>query len=107
MRIRACGTLDAEGGSCASVVLVATSEQSSGLDLATVSLSVRRNSFTSSTDYSRAVIANRAVTRQAGPKQHTQRLHVALWYILRAQNASHITTLGPKYIPKNYMEPMG
>ena len=37
----------------------------------------------------------------------TQRLHVALWYILRAQNGSHITTLGPKYIPYNYMEPLG
>ena len=29
----------------------------------------------------------------------SQMLHVAIWYILRAQNGSHITTLGPKYIP--------
>ena len=36
-----------------------------------------------------------------------QRLHVGIWYILRAQNGSHITTLGPKYIPYNYMEPLG
>ena len=27
--------------------------------------------------------------------------------MLRAQNGSHITTLGPKYIPYNYMEPLG
>ena len=36
-----------------------------------------------------------------------QRLHVAIWYILRAQRCSHITTLGPKYIPYSYMEPLG
>ena len=38
---------------------------------------------------------------------NAQRLHVALWYILRAQNGSLMTTLGPKYIPYNYMEPLG
>ena len=37
----------------------------------------------------------------------SQRLHVAIWYILRAQNGSHMTTLRPKYIPYNYMEPLG
>ena len=37
----------------------------------------------------------------------TQRLHVAIWYILRAQRCSHITTLGSKYIPYSYMEPFG
>ena len=37
----------------------------------------------------------------------TQRFHVAIWYILRAQRCSHITTLGPKYIPYSYMEPLG
>ena len=29
----------------------------------------------------------------------TQRVHVGIWYILRAQKGSHMTTLGPKYIP--------
>ena len=49
-------------------------------------------------------------TRIAMPGRRTllpQRLHVAIWYILRAQNGSHMTTLGPKYIPCNYMEPLG
>ena len=37
----------------------------------------------------------------------SQRLHVAIWYILRAQNGSHMPTLGPKYTPYSYMEPLG
>ena len=28
-----------------------------------------------------------------------QRVHVSIWYILRAQRGSHIPTLRPKYIP--------
>ena len=38
---------------------------------------------------------------------HSQSLDVAIWYILKAQRGSHITTLGPKYIPCSYMEPLG
>ena len=36
-----------------------------------------------------------------------QRVHVGIWYILRAQRGSHIPTLGAKYIPYNYMDPLG
>ena len=38
---------------------------------------------------------------------HTQRVHVGIWYILRAQRGSHIPTLRPKYIPDYYMDPLG
>ena len=37
----------------------------------------------------------------------TQRVHVGIWYILRAQKGSHIPTLRPKYIPYTYMDPLG
>ena len=38
----------------------------------------------------------------------TQRVHVGgIWYILRAQRGSHIPTLGPKYTPYSYMDPLG
>ena len=36
-----------------------------------------------------------------------QRVHVAIWYILRAQRGSHIPTLRAKYIPYSYMDPLG
>ena len=36
-----------------------------------------------------------------------QRVPVGIWYILRAQRGSHIPTLKPKYIPYNYMDPLG
>ena len=36
-----------------------------------------------------------------------QRVHVGIWYILRAQRGSHIPTLRPKYIPYTYMDPLG
>ena len=36
-----------------------------------------------------------------------QRVHVGIWYILRAQRGSHIPTLRPKYIPYAYMDPLG
>ena len=37
----------------------------------------------------------------------TQRVHVGIWYILRAQRGSHIPTLRRKYIPYSYMDPLG
>ena len=37
----------------------------------------------------------------------SQRVHVGVWYILRAQRGSHIPTLRPKYIPYSYMDPLG
>ena len=37
----------------------------------------------------------------------SQRVHVGVWYILRAQRGSHIGTLRPKYIPYCYMDPLG
>ena len=37
----------------------------------------------------------------------TQRVHVGIWYILRAQRGSHIPTLRPKYIPYSYIGPFG
>ena len=37
----------------------------------------------------------------------TQRVHVGIWYILRAQRGSHIPTLRAEYIPYNYMDPLG
>ena len=40
-------------------------------------------------------------------KCRTQRVHVGIWYILRAQRGSHIPTLRPKYIPYSYMDPLG
>ena len=39
--------------------------------------------------------------------KHSQRVHVGIWYILRAQRGSHIPTLRPKYIPYSYMDPLG
>ena len=38
---------------------------------------------------------------------YTQRVHVGIWYVLRAQRGSHIPTLRPKYIPYSYMDPLG
>ena len=35
----------------------------------------------------------------------SQRVHVGIWYMLRAQRGSHIPTLRPKYIPFTYMDP--
>ena len=37
----------------------------------------------------------------------TQRVHVGIWYILRAQRGSHLPTLRPKHIPYTYMDPLG
>ena len=37
----------------------------------------------------------------------TQRVHVGIWYILRAQRGSPIPTIRPKYIPYTYMDPLG
>ena len=37
----------------------------------------------------------------------TQRVHVGIWYILRAQRGSHIPILKAKYIPYSYMDPLG
>ena len=37
----------------------------------------------------------------------SQRVHVGIWYILKAQWGSHIPTLRPKYIPYSYMGPLG
>ena len=46
-----------------------------------------------------------------GPKHaqvyDTQRVHVGIWYILRAQRGSHMPTPRPKYIPYSYMDPLG
>ena len=36
-----------------------------------------------------------------------QRVHVGIWYILRAQRGSHIPTLKPKHTPYSYMDPLG
>ena len=38
---------------------------------------------------------------------NSQRVHVGIWHILRAQRGSHIPTLRPKYIPYTYMDPLG
>ena len=40
-------------------------------------------------------------------KHEAQRVHVGIWYILRAQRGSHIPTLRAKYIPYSYMDPLG
>ena len=37
----------------------------------------------------------------------TQRVHVGIWDILRAQRGSHTPTLRPKYMPYSYMDPLG
>ena len=37
----------------------------------------------------------------------TQRVHVGVWYMLRAQRGSHIPTLRAKSIPYSYMDPLG
>ena len=44
---------------------------------------------------------------KAGHHGISQRVHVGIWYILRAQRGSHIPTLRPKYIPYSYMDPLG
>ena len=36
-----------------------------------------------------------------------QRVHVGIWYILKAKRGSHIPTLRPKYLPYSYMDPLG
>ena len=36
-----------------------------------------------------------------------QRVHVGMWYILRARKGSHKPTLRPKYISYCYMHPLG
>ena len=41
------------------------------------------------------------------PRTKTQWVHVGIWYILRAQRGSHISTFRPKYIPCSYMDPLG
>ena len=33
--------------------------------------------------------------------------HVGMWHMLRAQRGSYIPTLGPKYMPYSYMDPLG
>ena len=37
----------------------------------------------------------------------TQRVHVGIWYTLRAQRGPHIPTLRTKYTPYSYMDPLG
>ena len=37
----------------------------------------------------------------------SQRVHVGIWYILGAKRGSYIPTLRPKYIPYDYMDPLG
>ena len=37
----------------------------------------------------------------------TQRLHVVIWYILGPYSSHMGTSLGPKYVPYSYMEPLG
>ena len=37
----------------------------------------------------------------------SRRVHVGIWYILRAQRGSHTPTLRPKYTPYSYMDPLG
>ena len=36
-----------------------------------------------------------------------QRVHVGIWYIVRAQRGSHIPTLRLKYTPYSYIDPLG
>ena len=45
--------------------------------------------------------------QEQGLQHQAQRVHVGIWYILRAQRGSHIPTLRPKYIPYTYMDPLG
>ena len=37
----------------------------------------------------------------------SQRVHVGIWYILKAQRGSHMPTLRPKYLANSYMDPLG
>ena len=37
----------------------------------------------------------------------SQRVHVAIWYILGPLSRYVGTPLGPKYIPYSYMDPLG
>ena len=39
--------------------------------------------------------------------RHSQRVHVGIWYMLRAQRDSYIPTLRPGYTPYSYMDPLG
>ena len=39
--------------------------------------------------------------------QHSQRVHVVIWYILGLSSRYMGTPLGPKYIPYTYMDPLG
>ena len=45
--------------------------------------------------------------RARNERNGSQRVPVAIWYILRAQGGSHIPTLRAKYIPYSYMDPLG
>ena len=40
-------------------------------------------------------------------ESQSQRVHVGIWYTPRAQWGSRITILRPKYLPYNYMDPLG
>ena len=56
------------------------------------------------------VLNERLLLRERQPKIWTlqpQRVHVGIWYILRAQRGSHIPTLRPKYILYTYIDPLG
>ena len=39
--------------------------------------------------------------------KNSQRVHVAIWYILSPSSRYMGTPLGPKYIPYSYMDPLG
>ena len=51
--------------------------------------------------------SSKGIENKAPWKPLSQRVHVGIWYILRAQRGSHIPTLRPKYIPYTYMDPLG
>ena len=42
-----------------------------------------------------------------GVAAQIHRVHVGIWYILRAQRGSHTPTVRPKYTPYSYMDPLG
>ena len=45
--------------------------------------------------------------KRVGVQRVSQKIHVGIWYILKAQRGSHIPTLRPKYTPYSYMDPLG
>ena len=64
--------------------------------------------FRNTEDHSFFLSARRQSWRVQGHESvPAQRVHVGIWFKLRAQRGSNIPTLRPKYVLQSYMDPLG